>query len=101
MKIIFLTMSTTQTINRRGIYTDLMRKFRNDGHKVYVVSPFERRTGLPTSLKEEDGVHILGVHTLNLKRSGAVEKGVGQVLVESQFNKAINFYKSNPILKKI
>ena len=92
MKIIFLTMSTTQTINRRGIYTDLMRKFRNDGHKVYVVSPFERRTGLPTSLKEEDGVHILGVHTLNLKRSGAVEKGVGQVLVESQFNKAIKRY---------
>lgn len=88
-------MSTTQTINRRGIYTDLMRKFRNDGHKVYVVSPLERRAGLPTSLKEEDGVHILGVHTLNLQQSSIVEKGVGQVVVETQFKKAIRRFLGN------
>lgn len=92
MNIIFLTMSTTRTINRRGIYTDLMRKFRNEGHEVYVVSPFERRSGSPTSLKEEDGAHILGVRTLNLRESSVLEKGIGQVLVESQFKKAIKHY---------
>ena len=35
-------------IESRGIYTDLMRKFRTEGHEVYVVYPNERRTGKPT-----------------------------------------------------
>ena len=45
MNILFLTMSKMTTIESRGIYTDLMRKFRDEGHEVYVVSPSKRREG--------------------------------------------------------
>lgn len=89
MHLIFLTMSNLQGIAEPGIYTDLMRKFRNEGHQVTIVSPRERRLGESTSLKEVDGVQILGVHTLNLQKTNVIEKGLGQVLVESQFKKAI------------
>lgn len=95
MHIIFLTMSTLTEVDTHGIYTDLMRKFRDEGHHVYIVSPRERRTGEKTHLYETGGVHILGVRTLNLQRTNTIEKGIGQVLVETQFKKAIKKHLSN------
>ena len=92
MKVIFLTMSHIVDMDEHGIYFDLMRKFRNEGHAVYIVSPRERRLGTKTSLYEAGGVHFLGVKTLNLQKTSVVEKGVGQVLVKSQFTKAIKKY---------
>lgn len=92
MNIIFLTMSTLTEVNTHGIYQDLMRKFRDEGHEVYIVSPRERRTGEKTRLYETGGVHILGVRTLNLQKTNAIEKGIGQVLVENQFKKTIKSY---------
>ena len=89
MNIIFLTMSNMQDVERHGIYADLMRKFRNEGHRVTIVTPRERRLGERTSLKEVDGVQVLGVRTLNLQKTNVIEKGLGQVLVERQFKKAI------------
>lgn len=76
-------------VENRGIYADLMRKFRNEGHQVVIVTPRERRSGEHTNLTEVDGVKILGVRTLNLQKTSIIEKGVGQVLVESQFKNAI------------
>lgn len=92
MNIIFLTMSRITEISSRGIYIDLMRKFRDEGHNVYIVTPHERSFGRPTELKQVDGVMILGVKTLNLQKTNVIEKGIGQVLVESQFQKAIKRY---------
>jgi len=82
-------------IRRRGIYTDLLRKFQSEGWNIYVVTPHERSLGLPTELKEDGGVHFLGVKTLNLQKTNAIEKGVGQVLVESQYKAAIKKYLSD------
>lgn len=82
-------MSSMHGVENRGIYEDLMRKFRNEGHQVFIVTPRERRSGEHTNLTEVDGVKILGVHTLNLQKTSVIEKGVGQVLVESQFKNAI------------
>lgn len=92
MKLLFLTISPLQRINYSGIYTDLMRKFRDEGHDVYIVSSVERRQGIPTNYKEIDGVHILSVKTLNLQKTNVVEKGVGQLLVETQYKNAIKKY---------
>lgn len=95
MNLIFLTMSNINDVDTHGIYVDLMRKFRDDGHEVYIVSPRERRSGEKTRLYDTGGVHILGVRTLNLQKTNAIEKGIGQVLVESQFKKAIKRYLGN------
>ena len=59
MNVIFLTVSRVYHIETRGIYTDLLRKFRDEGHNVYVVYPRERRFQLPTMLEEQDGIHLL------------------------------------------
>lgn len=92
MNILFLTMSKILSIEQRGIYTDLMRRFRNDGHSVYIVSPIERRDGLKTFLSERDGVHILNVRTLNVQKTNVIEKGIGQLSIEYLFKRALRKY---------
>ena len=90
MNVLFLTMvSSIQYLDTSGIYTDLMRKFRDEGHEVYIVYPRERRLGLSTELQHFGRVHMLGVKTLNVTKTNVIEKGVGQVLLESQFQSAI------------
>ena len=92
MNIIFLTMSPIQSVETRGIYTDLMRRFRSEGHQVTIVSPRERRVGRPTDIVDKNGVKYINVRTLNLTKSNVVEKGIGQILVERQFKCAIGKY---------
>lgn len=50
MNLLFLTISTVVNhIQSNGIYNDLMRKFRDEGHEVYIIYPNERKYGLPTA----------------------------------------------------
>lgn len=95
MNIIFLTLVRISDINERNLYADLMRKFRNEGHNVYIVTPYERRMGKDTCLVEGNGVHILNVKTLNIQKTNIIEKGIGTLLLESQYKKAIKKYLSN------
>lgn len=92
MNLIFLTVSRINCISGRGIYTDLMRKFRDEGHNVYIVTPIERQFGKSTSFYEQDGVHILQVRTLNIQKTNILEKGIGTICLESQFKNAIRKY---------
>lgn len=89
MNILFLTISHITDISERGIYTDLMRQFSNKGHKVYIVSPAERRYGIPTGLSVQQGINLLKVSTLNLQKTNVIEKGIGTLLLEFQFLSAI------------
>lgn len=81
-----------ENIEASGIYTDLMRKFRDEGHEVYIIYPRERRLGLPTELKTLNHVHALGVKTLNVTKTNVIEKGIGQVLLEEQFKRDLKKY---------
>lgn len=90
MNILFLTMASDfSNIEARGIYTDLMRKFRDEGHEVYIIHPNERRSGKSTEVKTEGRIHCLGVRTLNVTKTNVIEKGIGQLLLESQFKRAL------------
>lgn len=95
MNVIFLTLVRISDIEERGIYQDLMRKFRDEGHHVYVVTAAERRQGQETSLVDSHGVKILNVKTLNVQKTNIVEKGMGTLLIESQFKSAIKKYLDN------
>ncbi len=95
MNIIFLTLAQLSSIEERGIYQDLMRKFRDEGYGVYIVTACERRFGQETKLVEKKGVHILNVKTLNIQKTNVVEKGVGTLLIENQFTSAIKKYFSD------
>lgn len=86
MNILFLTMSPQLLdVKEPGIYTDLVRKFVTEGHEVYIIVPFERRTGKKNAFYRQNSVSILGVRTLNLTQTNVIEKGLGQVLLESRF----------------
>lgn len=93
MNLLFLTMSSgLRNVSASGIYTDLMRRFRDEGHEVYIIYPNERREGMPTQLKHEQGVHCLGVRTLNVTKTSIVEKGIGQLMLEGLFKRAMDKY---------
>lgn len=92
MNLIFLTLYYIPDIELRGLYHDLMRKFRDEGHQVYIVTPCERRMGLNTSLEEKNGVKILNVKTLNIQKTNVIEKGIGTLLMERQYKAAIKKY---------
>lgn len=95
MNILFLSLSRISDINGRGIYTDLMRELISRGNDVYIASPTERRFGKPTHLIEDSHCQILKIKTLNIQKTNIIEKGIGTLLLESQFDKAIRKYWGN------
>lgn len=92
MRILFLTLSKSQSVEERGIYTDLLRTFRDNGHQVTIVSPTQRREGKPTRLFKKEGVELLKVKTFNITKTNLIEKGIGTILLEYQFLAAIKKY---------
>lgn len=93
MNILFLTMTSGfEHIESRGIYTDLMRKFCEEGHEVYIIHPNERRQGKDTGVVTKGKIHCLGVKTLNVTKTNVVEKGIGQLMLEIQFKRALKKY---------
>lgn len=95
MNVIFITLSNINSIKERGIYADLMRKFRDEGHLVHIISPIERRFGKDTHVIDTDGVKILKVKTLNIQKTNVVEKGIGTLLIEKQYQSAIKNHLGN------
>lgn len=92
MNILFLTLVKIDSIAAHDIYTDLMREFIKNGHQVYIVSPNERRTGLPTRLLSEENCSILQVKIGNTQKTNIIEKGISTVLLEGQYKRAIRKY---------
>lgn len=95
MNILFLTLAEINSIDQRGIYTDLLRKFVNEGHHVSIVSPKERRKGIQTNIVLSDKVDILQVKTLNIVSTNIIEKGIGTLAIEYQFLSGIRKYLSD------
>ncbi|WP_392419957.1 glycosyltransferase family 4 protein [Capnocytophaga canis] len=92
MNILFLTLVEINSINERGIYQDLLRKFRDEGHRITIVTPIERRKNISTHLQQEKNVSILQVKTLNIQKTNIIEKGLGTLLIDYQYQKAIKKY---------
>lgn len=92
MNILFLTLSRITDITSRGIYTDLMREFIKHGHRVYIACSLERRIQEPKRVIESGGASILQVRTLNIQKTHIIEKGIGTLLLEYQFQHAIRKY---------
>ena len=93
--ILFLTLSNVYNIDESGIYQDLLREFARKGHKVFIVSPTERRNQEKTQLIKKDNASILRVKTGNIQKTNLIEKGIATVLLESQYISAIKKYLSD------
>ncbi len=93
--ILFLTLSNVSNIDESGIYQDLLREFARKGHRVFVVSPTERRNQEKTHLIKKDNTNILRVNTGNIQKTNLIEKGIATILLESQYISAIKKYLSD------
>jgi len=96
LNILFLTLSNMEDIDERGIYTDLIRELADRQINVYVVSPREKRTNLPTEVTTKEKITILKVKTGNItKTKNFIEKGISTLLIENQYLRAIKQYFKN------
>lgn len=96
MNILFMTLGRMENINDHSIYCDLLRVFRSKGHKLYTISPYERRTGKSTTYQTVDGIHMLHIQTGNVTGSAnLIEKGIATLSIESLFIAGIKKYFSD------
>lgn len=92
MNALFLTLSTMEDVNERGIYTDLIRELAKRGINVHVVFPRERRKNLPTEFTINENIKLLKVKTGNITETNIVEKGISTLTIEYRYLKAIKKY---------
>lgn len=96
MKLLFLTLLDFDDISEHNIYTDLLREFRNKGHKVYIISPVERRKHIDTHyLQISEGVGILKLKIGNTQKANVMEKGISTITLEDKFVRGIKEYYAN------
>lgn len=78
-------------LNKRGIYTDLVRVFEKKNHNITVVYPTEKRENKKTSFKSIGNISLIAVKTGNItKCKNVFEKGIATLRLENQFIYAIN-----------
>ena len=95
MNVLFLTMGRMESIETHSLYADLLRCFRNQGHEIYTINPYEKRLGKKTELIEENHAHLLHVQTGNVTKSkNLIEKGIAQLSLEYIYVNAIKKYFS-------
>ena len=87
-----MTLARINSIEEQGIYTDLLRKFRDYGHEVIIVCPTERKYGSRTKYIQEGGVRILNVWTTNIQKTNLIEKGISTLFLEFYYYNAIRKY---------
>lgn len=92
MNVLLMTIGAFQNISENGIYTDLLRYFRNMGHSVYIACSRERRLGLPTCVEKNDGIKVLRVQVGNITKVNFIEKGLSTLMIEYQYEQAIRKY---------
>lgn len=92
INIIFLSLIQIDTLVQRGIYQDLLRQFKNNGHNVFVVCPLERNVNKKTNLIIEGNVRILQVKTFNIQKTNLFEKLLATLSISFLFKRAINKY---------
>ncbi|MDA1587150.1 glycosyltransferase family 4 protein [Bacillus cereus group sp. TH230-1LC] len=95
MNVLFLTLLDFSTIKEKGIYTDLIREFTNNGKNVYIISPTEKRKRQKTKLIDEGNCKILKLQIGNIQKTNMIEKGISTLTLESKFLKGIKKYFSD------
>lgn len=95
MNILFLTLLSFDSLQERTIYTDLLREFVKNEHKIYAISPVEKRQKQKTHIVREGNATILRLQIGNTQKTNIIEKGISTVLIEPTFKRAIKEFFSN------
>ena len=89
MHILFLTLAKVSSPDDEGIYMDLMKCFADNGHKLYIVTPIEKKDETEEEVIGTGNLNILRCKTGNLFGVSMVEKGISQTLLPFKYMKAI------------
>ncbi len=92
MNILFLTLLEFESIKERNLYTDLLREFEKNGHRIFVVSPIERKHKLKTHIVNDANATILRLKIGNIQKTNLIEKGITTLTIESVFAAGIKKY---------
>ncbi len=95
MNVLFLSLLDFDSFEERNIYSDLLREFIKNGHKVYCVSPVEKRKRKKTHLLRFEGSSILKLKIGNIQKVNVIEKGISTLRIESFFIRGIKKYFSD------
>lgn len=86
-----MSLGTFNNLNDSSVHLDILKRFAKD-HEVWLVCKNEDK---PTKLTKEARIHVLRVHTGQLKKIGLIKKGINTIKVEPQFKNAIKKHLSN------
>lgn len=95
MKILFISLIDFSSLDNRGIYTDLLRKFIKNNHELCIVSPTERRKKENTHIIYGNGYKILKIKIGNIQKTNFIEKGISTIFIEKAFIRGIKKYFHN------
>lgn len=89
MNILFISLADFSSVEENGIYTDLLRCMRDEGHNVYAISPVERRTGKWSHVIDDNGLTIVKPRIGNMQKTGVIEKGLSTLMIGSDLRRAV------------
>ena len=96
MKILFLSLMDFESLEERGMYTELLHEFHKHGHSIYAISPVERKKKEKTRLLRPDQrIYIVKLKIGNIQKTNLIEKGITTISLESQFIHVIKRYFSD------
>lgn len=85
MNVLFMSLMEYHSVSERDIYTDLLREFIRNGHRVFLLSPTESQGGVTV----EESCTICQVPTGKIEKVNFIRKGVNTLLIEGRFKAAI------------
>lgn len=95
MNVLFLSLLDFDTFEERNIYSDLLREFIKNEHKVCCISPVEKRKNQETSMLRFGENCILKLKIGNMQKVNLIEKGISTLRIEPLFIAGIKKYFSN------
>lgn len=90
MNILFLTMNIFTDIEMHNIYSDLMKVFISNGHRPFIVTPREQKSGEKTELLTFNDYSILKVQIGNTSGVSLIEKGLTTVTLSRKYYQAVS-----------
>ena len=91
MNLLFLSIGRLEDFSQGGIYIDLLKKFHEKGHNVYIASSRERRSKLPTVREEINVINFFFV----LAQLNSKNYNIYHILLEKIKREKGDFYYGN------
>lgn len=90
MKILFLFLNFD--VDKENLYTDLVEKFKEENHEIYVANIIEKKYNKETYIENKKGIKNLKIKTGNMFNVNYIEKGVTTLTLGNVFKSNIEKY---------